>query len=523
MSVTNDKMLLSNYYEDEGRGSNVYSATKSKLDVVGIGNIVLTLGEGENEKVIKIPTLHCPNIIGTYISEYDLICEGIDYRSVGGKPHLFWKDGMVKLHRNRKSIEIPKCLIVRDAPSGSYIAGIHQALGHVQTEQAIKSLRDGYIRMAKDEDENYKKADTCDECMVAKARRCDHKVGSRDEYRMKIPFYSVYSDLMHISEESLNSSCIENSSANFSYVLTIVCDYSKYVFAFRIKSKTEVPQYIKRVNRYIQRAFGGSIVRFHTDKGSEYVNKEVEDYFEAEGITHTTTNGYASMENGVAERLNLTLKNDIRTNLESSGFESKYWVDVLQHVVSIRNKIENKDTGVSPEGLILEYFYPDSSMKEIMSHKFKTLGRHGYWYDIGDKGPDLKPKAHNCFYLGPSYSPCLAKPSVLDGDKLLVFRRQKDGIMRPEVINSTNVKYSFPVKLYKECSKESLGITTGGEVTGLTQKIHTTNLMTNPPPMKDMMFVNFAPDKGNNTYKELPQTLDDPTTNAKFHCVAYLL
>lgn len=514
--MTDDSSLLSNYKTWDKKESNIYSVTDSIIKVKGIGILKLTLNYNDTFKVVNIPTFHCSNIVGTYISEMDLVNEGVDYRSIDGDPHLFWKDGFVKLHRNRKSVEIPKCLVVDETPRGGYIAGIHEALGHIQKSKAIQSLKEGYVYVANDEDESWKKADSCLDCTTAKARRCDHIVGSRNKYIVNIPFYNVCSDLMFIGND-ITDTYIDSNSA-FSYVLTIVCEYSRYVFAFALKSKAEVLPYIKRVNSYIRKRFDSSIRSFHTDRGTEYLSKEIQDYFDSQGIVHTTTNGYASMETGQAERLNLTLRNDIKANLLSSGLDTKYWIYILEYVVSIRNKTIKDGTGKSPEGVVMNWVNPDDEPKEIFHHEFKTLGRHGIWYDVGSKRSDLKSYGHNCFYLGPASYPCLGKAWVRDGDRVLVFKRDKENKMRAEVIETTNVVYTFPPITYKQCTPDMLGLEDTNVLKETNPSLHSgrkpLDLMTNPPPMENMMFVNFGPINGE-SYGELPVKETNKTINTE--------
>lgn len=51
-----------------------------------------------------------------------------------------------------------------------------------------------------------------------------------------------------------------------------------------------------------------------TDRGGEYVNKEFDDWLDAKGVEHQRTAGYASEQNGVAERANKTLMERTRAS-----------------------------------------------------------------------------------------------------------------------------------------------------------------------------------------------------------------
>ena len=53
---------------------------------------------------------------------------------------------------------------------------------------------------------------------------------------------------------------------------------------------------------------GNRLKAIRTDRGTEYVNKELTTYFQDSGITHNTTAPYTPEQNGVAERFNRTFR-----------------------------------------------------------------------------------------------------------------------------------------------------------------------------------------------------------------------
>src|SRR5437868_3717553 len=52
--------------------------------------------------------------------------------------------------------------------------------------------------------------------------------------------------------------------------------------------------------------FSVRIKRWHSDQGTEYLNKDVSEFLKTKGVIHTTSPPYNPESNGVAERINRT-------------------------------------------------------------------------------------------------------------------------------------------------------------------------------------------------------------------------
>ncbi|TID29307.1 hypothetical protein CANINC_002029 [Pichia inconspicua] len=454
-SVTGSVDNLHSYFPVSASDQdNIKSVTNTPIKILGYGLLRLRL-DFTHPMVIDIPVYHCSNINGTFLSDDDLTDFGVDYRSINGVPYLCWKDEKIRLIKGDKLVYIPPSMFSFEDKK---IAGIHEALGHVDRDVAEKSVAKGFVQVDKSELDDSRK-EKCITCQIGKARRCDHKAGSRDKYIISIPLRVFHADLMYINVNDNDKEPIGDVSFSmFKWVLALTDDYSKTCFAFPLRRKSEFILHFIRLCNYIKTTFNTSIAVLHTDQGSEFVNKTARNIYDAFGITHVVTNGYSSMENGVAERRNLTIKNDIRTNLVSSKLDYSLWPIVMEYVVSIRNKTAAKNQKLSPEGMIISHYLPTSDILELYPHKFKSFGRHGIWYDVASKQPSLMKTGIHCFYLGPSQYPCASDSRVLNGDKILAFIPQANGYFKPVIKQTTNVSYSMPVKLLKDINLIDFGI-----------------------------------------------------------------
>ena len=519
VSITNRGELLFDYTPaSPDIAAGIIGVDGSKIKIYGYGYISLHIYNNENlDFEIPLLTYHCDKVGGTYLSDYALMSAGIDYRSIGGVPHLFYgDDGFVELERISKNIIIPKKYIRE--PGVQRIGGLHSALGHADKRRVTKSVENGFVSTCEEFGSDDDVSHSCIDCKMGKAKRKNHVKGSREKYLVKKPFYRVCSDLMFVNEYSTamyknNRSIIRDTY----YIMTLICEYTGFCLAFVLQKKNNALSCIKRANSWYKTMFDCHLVHFHTDKGTEYLNKQCQDYFIEEGITQTTTAGYASMENGKAERKNRTIRDDIRTNLISSGLDEKYWVHALDYSIALRNKIMNNDT--SPEKMILDSVFTANMRTEIMGHMFRPFGSHGIYYDVANKRSDNKSNGYHCFYLGPAYKPCTDYPTVLDGDLIVVMKRLSDGTLSEEIIQTTNVTYLLPTRVYKDCDLVALNIeprTPREDNIGVAET-HDINISvpissnTSTAPKESMKFINYAPAKDKAAIEKLKDT---PHTHA---------
>nr|GEX80615.1 hypothetical protein [Tanacetum cinerariifolium] len=91
------------------------------------------------------------------------------------------------------------------------------------------------------------------------------------------------------------------------YILVIVDDYSRYTWTLFLRSKDETPKVLKEFLTMIQRNLQALVITVRTDRGTEFVNKTLNEFFEEEGIKHQTSTARTLEQNGVIERRNRTL------------------------------------------------------------------------------------------------------------------------------------------------------------------------------------------------------------------------
>ena len=89
--------------------------------------------------------------------------------------------------------------------------------------------------------------------------------------------------------------------------------------------------------------FSGKMVNtLRTDNGGEYVSTKFEDYFKSEGIRHERTVPKTPEQNGVAECMNRTLVETVRSMLFDARVPHSFWAEALSTAVYLRNRSPTK-------------------------------------------------------------------------------------------------------------------------------------------------------------------------------------
>ena len=106
-----------------------------------------------------------------------------------------------------------------------------------------------------------------------------------------------------------------------------------------------------------------------TDKGGEYVSQDWMNYCGGKGIDKQTTHAYSPEQNGICERLNITLTEKMRCILIWSRLPKSYWDVALLHANWLRNITLTK----SLAGKIPIEVWEGKKLKMNKSHNFRCL------------------------------------------------------------------------------------------------------------------------------------------------------
>ncbi|GBO14566.1 Retrovirus-related Pol polyprotein from transposon TNT 1-94 [Araneus ventricosus] len=132
------------------------------------------------------------------------------------------------------------------------------------------------------------------------------------------------------------------------YFLTIIDYYSRRVFAYPLKTKSDVLNTSSRFQKRDERFLDRKIKCIRTDNGLEFINEQFYNFCDELGIKHERTNTYTPQQNGVSERFNYTAVDGINVLLKDSGLGQDFWSEALLHFVYTWNRICHSNQSKTP-------------------------------------------------------------------------------------------------------------------------------------------------------------------------------
>ena len=109
------------------------------------------------------------------------------------------------------------------------------------------------------------------------------------------------------------------------YFLTFVDDKTQYPWVYVLKVFKRFIEW----KTMVERSAGGEVKVLHSDSGGEYTGRHFVEYLSSEGVSHELTVPKTPEQNGVAERLNRTLMEMVRTMYFEGNLPHKFWAEAL--------------------------------------------------------------------------------------------------------------------------------------------------------------------------------------------------
>lgn len=132
------------------------------------------------------------------------------------------------------------------------------------------------------------------------------------------------------------------------------------------------------------------IKKLRTDNGLEFCNLRFNSFCKDEGVVRHRTCTYTPQQNGVAERLNRTIMNKVRSMLSESGFELKFWAESAATAVYLINR--------SPSSAI-NFEVPEERWSSVMPD-LTNLKRFGCLAFVHTSDGKLNPRAKRGYFTG---------------------------------------------------------------------------------------------------------------------------
>ena len=223
----------------------------------------------------------------------------------------------------------------------------------------------------------------CESCVQGKIHRTPFPtIGGK---RAEVPLGLVHSDVCG----KINSKSLSGAE----YFLTFVDDKTRYVWVYILKYKSQVFKCFQEWKAMVERSTGHKLIALRTDNGGEYTSTEFQSYLKKEGIKHELTVPRSPEQNGIAECLNRTLVESVRSMLVGAHLPQMFWAEALATAVYLKNR--------SPTKALNEFtpYEAWSGVKPTVNH-LKVFGCAAYAHISKEERRKLDSKAKKCILLG---------------------------------------------------------------------------------------------------------------------------
>ncbi|GAU30981.1 hypothetical protein TSUD_104950 [Trifolium subterraneum] len=281
--------------------------------------------------------------------------------------------------------------------------------------------------------------EVCEECVQSKQHR--NSFSKEVKSKTKAILEVVYSDVCGpIQVESIRGN---------KYFVTFIDDFSRKLWTYLIKKKSDVLDVFIKYKSMVERQSGHKLKTLRTDGGGEYVSNEFDALCEKEGIVHEVTPPHTPQQNGTAERKNRTIMNMVRSMLNGKHLPKELWGEVVSTATYILNRCPTKKLeGITPEECW-------SGIKPSLTHLKKSS--HRVWLEDSSSESEvqtcLKQTGHREqeLYQQVSVIEALNNPKWIDAmTKELASIEKNDTwslVDLPHGKKAIDVKWVFKVKV----------------------------------------------------------------------------
>ena len=361
-------------------------ADESHVFAEGSGNVNIQLFDGSNIITVLFEhVLYVPKLQKKLLSISSMTDQGASVKFEGNSCTLFINDKSFSFGHKHGKLWRLNCVEAQcnyGCSSEKSLKLWHLRLGHLNFND-VKMLGKGGMVNGLLLDTSEVVEGVCEGCIVGKQTRYSFpKKSNRTSTKALQLLHSDICGPMKV--KSIGGSV---------YFMTIIDDFSRYVFVYLLKHKSEALKTFQEFKIWAENSTGNKIKTLRTDNGGEYITKEFGAYLKVCGIRKEDTVPYTPQQNGVAERMNRTLMNAARSMMYHSGVSTNFWAEAVATAAYLRNRSPTSSfKGCTP----YERFY---SEKPDVSN-LRVFGCHAFVHVPREKRDKLDKRSMKCIFVG---------------------------------------------------------------------------------------------------------------------------
>lgn len=407
------------------KGSKVLLGNNEACVVQGVDSVRIKAHDGQEKILTEVR--YVPQLRRNLISLGELDRSGFSYKSEKGSLKVY-KGSLLKLKGVLKNglyildgtTIVGETTVVSDAAVKNTEVW-HKSLGHVSEGGLNALFRQGLLGEQKLTD-----LPLCEHCVLSKSTRVKfgkgkHTTGAILEY--------VHSDLWGPARVA--------TLRGARYFFTLIDDYSRKVWIFLLKQKSEAFSKFKEWKLLIENKTGRKLKCLRTDNGLEFLSNEFKDFCKVEGVERHLIVRMTPQQNGLAERYNQTILERVRCLLSNAKLPKTFWGEAAATACYLINRCPSTAIGLKTPQELWTGKPPDLS-------NLKVFGCTAFAHVKEGK---LDPRAKKCIFLG--------YPHGVKGYKLWSHEEGKGRclVSRDVVFNESEMPYS--VMMEHDANKES--------------------------------------------------------------------
>jgi len=309
--------------------------TKAKAEIKGCGTVILNVRYGSGVVPCKFENvLHVPSFEYSLLSVSTMTKNGMKVTFGSDKCEISNHSQVLATGILEGSLYFLKGAAQVVKNESAHIASLqlwHERLAHVNHQGVSSMVSRGIVRGVKIGTRS--QIGTCVGCISGKAHRSVIPKERTSERATGIL------DLVHTDV----CGPIEVASVGQSrYFVTFIDDHSGWVCVFPMKHKSETSECYLSYEKFSERETGRKIRTVRSDRGGEYLSDYLQTHFASNGINHELTASYTPHQNGVAERMNRTLLELVRSMIHHRSVPKQMWAEALATAVYVRNRVTSR-------------------------------------------------------------------------------------------------------------------------------------------------------------------------------------
>ncbi|GKD11364.1 putative ribonuclease H-like domain-containing protein, partial [Tanacetum coccineum] len=203
----------------------------------------------------------------------------------------------------------------------------HRRLGHINFKTMNKLVRRNLVRYLPSK--FFENNHTCVACLKGKQHKasCETKAVSS----INQPLQMLHMDLFGLTfiKSIMKKICC----------LGVTNDFCRFSWVFFLATKDETSGFLKAFIIGIENQINHRIKIIRCDNGTEFKNKEMNQFCEMKGIKREFSVSRTPQQNGAAERKNKTLIEAARTKLADSKLPTTFWAEVVNTACYVQNRV----------------------------------------------------------------------------------------------------------------------------------------------------------------------------------------